>query len=256
LSSERGSSIFAYTATHGHKPKIAQTISKMRATAGCWFDWGVWAGRPSPETETLLHGLLFRPDRLGIQALRCWPENRGQHHATREALAHARLQGYDWLLRIDDDIQPKTPQWLDRMLQRLAALRTARAAISGDAEWFVSSPRIVGLKNPLKPEGELVLPGIKFPVDVMPILGGAVRLHPLGLLEGYEPPLLAPKGRGDPGTIGSHVVVKKKGLLIRFPDIRVIHDTASIEAADSPDDTVRRKMGYVWPYLGTGSPTP
>lgn len=250
----RGSNIFCYIPTHGHKPHLAATISKMRALAGCWFDIGVWTGRPSPETQTMLYDLLFRADRLGIQALKVWPENRGQHYATREALAHARSNGYEWLLRLDDDVQPKTTDWLARMLQRLAALRAARKAVSGDAEWFVAAPRVLGLKNPLKPEAEISLKGIKFPVDVMPMLGGVCRLHPLALLEGYEPPLLDPKGRGDPGSIAGHVVSKMKGLLIRFPDIRVVHDTATIEAADTRESAVARKMGYVWPYLGPGSP--
>ncbi len=250
MSVERGSDIFAFTPTYGGRTSLPQNVFRLRALAGCWYDWGVWAGAPSPQLAASLEELLDREDQSGIQLLRTWPENRGQHHATSEALAHARARGYKWLLRIDDDITPKTKRWLSTMIQRLAALRAA----AGDTrDRLVAAPRLLGLKNPLKPQAQIQLPTITFPTDVMHLLGGAVRLQPLELLDGYEPCLLDPKGRRDPQGIAEHVA-KREGVLVRFPDIRVIHDTAALEATDTPQIALVRRMGKTWPHLGAGAP--
>ncbi len=42
-----------------------------------------------------------------------------------------------------------------------------------------------------------------------------------------------------------------EGMQIRFPDIRVVHDTRAIEAEDSEEAALVRRMGYYWPYLGS-----
>jgi hypothetical protein len=43
-------------------------------------------------------------------------------------------------------------------------------------------------------------------------------------------------------------------MLVRFPDIRVLHQTNEIEQQDSPEQTQLRRMGKYWPYLGPGAP--
>lgn len=245
-STDRASDVFAFTCTYRNRLGLSETVRKMRATAGMWFDWGVWAGNPSPAAFAELRALVDKPDGTGIQLLNTWPENRGQHHATVAALAHAREHGYPWLLRIDDDISPKTKKWLKQMVERSLAIQ--RAAKAPECR-IVSAPRVLGLRNPLQPIGILQLEGLNFPADAMGILGGALRLHPVPFLKDYQPPLLAPRGRQDPQTIAIYTIEDHDGLLVRFPDIRVIHDTKVLEGAESKEDALHRQMAYIWPYL-------
>ena len=175
----------------------------------------------------------------------------GQHFGMQIALDVARSHGYEWLLRIDDDVKPKSKRWLKHMLERL---ETLKRLAKDDVYRLVAAPKIVGLRNQIEPVGKLTgLQGLNFPVDVMPILGGAVRLHPVSLLADFKPPLLAPTGREDPEAMLEYVS-DNNGMMVRFPDIRVVHDTASLEAKDDAEAQRMRRMSHFWPWLG--EPTP
>lgn len=236
--------IFAFTPTYGSRRFLRETVPQMRAKAAMDFDWGVWGGGLSLEAQQDVEGLLEADQ---IQVLHTWPENRGQHHAMAGALEHAREREYDWLLRIDDDVRARTLRWLKKMVSRCVDLQ---ARTKDARRRLVAAPRMLRLLNPLKRVGDLQL-GQDYPVDVMQLLGGMVRLHPMGMLDGFKPPLYAPKGRRDPDSIADHVDFKD-GLQVRFPDIRVVHDTEKIEAQDSGGAAIQRRMGYYWPYLGEG----
>ena len=90
--------ILAFTCSHGDRRFLPSTVPAMRATAGCWFDWVVVLGEPSPTAKAAAEALLKDPEGTGIQYLKTWPENRGQHHAFAVALDLARKEKYDWLL--------------------------------------------------------------------------------------------------------------------------------------------------------------
>lgn len=241
---ERGSDILAFTPTFGNR-EIKETVALLRATAGCWFDWMVCAGASSEAQRTILDRALNDPRKMGIQYLLTWPENRGQHHAFDEALRVART-GYTWLLRLDDDIRPKTKKWLTRMLDHLTDLKR----LSGDEHYrLVASPKIVGLQNPIVPEGTIEK-GQKFQAEICTLLGGACRLHPVALLDDFKPDLYAPLGRGDPQALATYLEEKTTGYQVRFPGIRMVHNTTLIESNDTPEEALQRRMGRVWCYLG------
>lgn len=243
---ERGSDILAFTVSYGDRHTLTPTVREMRAAAGTWYDHAVFLGRPSPALEESARRLLEDPDRLGIQYLVTWPENRGQHFAFREALAIARARGYTWLLRLDDDVRPKTKGWLQKMLRQLEELRTR----TGDGHYrIIAAPKIVGLKNPLQPIG-LIEKGQPFPAEVMDALGGACRLHPMELIDAYEPDIYAPIGRGDPEGVSYYLERRTTGMLVRFPSIRVVHDTRLLEDADTEEQAHARRMSHIWPALG------
>jgi hypothetical protein len=224
---------------------MAKTAHEMRATAGCWFDWVVYGGDLSPAYELELKGLLGG---TGIQYLQEWPENRGQHHAFAAALKMARESGYTWLLRLDDDVLPKTKRWLKMMVTRLEEWKEVRT--EDEHYRLIAAPRVMGLKNPLEPMG-IADKGQKWPMEVMPGLGGVCRLHPVDLLGDFEPDLYAPRGRRDPEDLADYVEQKTMGgLLVRFPDIRVVHKTEDLEARDTPEQAEVRLMTRYWPWLG------
>ena len=222
--------VLAYTVSHGDRRFLRETVPALRGSAGMWFDWAVWLGRPSIDAAGDATALLHKPDRTGIQYLQQWPDNKGQHYATREALALAKAEGYKWLLRLDDDIMPKTKRWLKRMIYTLEELRKT---VKDEHYRIVAAPKIIGLRNPLQACGE-VSKGQHSTVELMSILGGACRLHPMELMEGYEPPAYGPVGRLDPESIADHVH-NHDGFLVRLPNIRVVHRTNVLEAKDSEE---------------------
>lgn len=242
--------VLAFTPTYGDRIDFGQTVFGMRATADHWFDWLVVGGALSERYQKLLEEQFYHPQRMGIQFVSIYKENIGQHHAFQIALELAREHEYDWLVRIDDDIKPKSKRWLKHMLQRLHDLKR----LAGDDKYrIVASPKIVGLKYQIETIGKMGLEGLTFPVDVMPGLGGALRLHHVPFLAGYKPPLLGATGRGDPEALVDYVS-DSGGTMVRFPDIRVVHDTAALEAKDDEAARRARRMSWVWPFLG--EPTP
>lgn len=240
-----GSDILAYTPTYGDRLNILATVPDLRGSAGCWFDWLVCAGAPSEPLRLAVDKLFEDSAKGGIQYLQVWEENRGQHHATSEALRLARAQGYNWLLRLDDDVLHKTKKWLKKMVERTQDLRR----FAQDTEYrIVVGPRIIGLNNPPKIEGQVQV-GQSFQASIVELLGGACRLHHIETLKGYAPDLYLPTGRGDPQSIAVQVQ-KVEGLLVQYPDIRMIHRTDHLEEEDSPTMKHRRKMSRYWPFLG------
>lgn len=233
--------ILAFTPTYGRLRKFPQTYKQARGKAGVWFDWAVFAGAVDSEYGKYLQDLVF-PE--GIQHLTIWRENRGQHHAWAGALELARKGEYDFILRIDDDIEFKTEKWLKKMIDRLYDLKN-RA--EDKTLRFSAVPKILRLKNPLQPIG-VIEKGQPYPVEVLEITGGGVRLVPLPLLEGYVPDTKLPLRRGEPQDL--HTWLADKAMFLRFPDIRVIHDTEANESDHTPEEALAHQMGVYWPYLG------
>ena len=240
--------VLAYTVSHGDRPFLERCVREMRGSSGMWFDWLVCLGAPSQRLSREAQRLLDDPDGHGIQYLVQWPENRGQHHATKAALDYARKHGYAWLLRIDDDVQFKTRRWLKKMIERTTELRGLIQAGLSEKEHapdFVVSPTVLGLRHPVQSIGVLDK-GQSFDVEVIPMAGGACRLMPMSLLRGYEAPIYAPMRRGDPQSIAEHAA-RRGAYHIRFRDVRVIHDTREIEKALGP--SLEQDMAGWWPFL-------
>ena len=235
--------VLAYTVSYGDRRSLKATVDSLRSKSGMWFDWAVWLGAPSPKLAQQAQSLLDEP--TGIQRLETWPDNRGQHYATASALALARAEGYEWLLRVDDDIIARTDRWLKKMIQRLTSLKKASGS---DRYQVVAAPKITGLRNPLQPIGD-VSKAEGFPCEAMDILGGGCRLHNVEFLGNFVPDLYAPMGRKDPEQIAKYVI-EQEGLMVRFPDIRMAHPTDQLEKRDSEAQHHARRMGYIWCYLG------
>lgn len=238
--------ILAFTPTFANRGDLLErAVLDMRATAGMWFDWHIYAGNPTTSLKETCKKLV---DSKKIQGAHFHPHNRGQHYAFADALALAREEEYDFILRLDDDIQGKTKRWLRKMVERLKKIKEE----AGDSIYrFVASPYIKGLRNQLHPAGTMEKTA-GFPVEIMDILGGACRLHPMDLFKDFTPDLYAPLGRNDPEHIVNFLnpaYSEPLGYLIRFPDIRVIHRTDENEERDNPLEAHYRRMGYAWPYI-------
>lgn len=231
--------ILAFTVTHGKRDFLNRLVVNMRSTAGVWFDWLVVLSGPGQ--EEVAERLLHKPDGTGIQHLITWPENRGQHYAMQAAIG--MLEGYDYLLRLDDDVKTTTERWLKKMIERTEELNER----AGTRDRIVACPRMAGLKFPIR-EYAVVEKGQDFPAVAIPLAGGACRLHPASLMRTYEPPLFAPVGRQDPQFL-TRYVEQMGGIIVRYPDIRFVHNTQELESKDTPLERVQRRMARYWPYF-------
>lgn len=253
------SKILAFTTSHGSRRFLKGLVPAMRAHAGCWFDWLICLGDPDPVLVEQGEALLRDPDGHGIQMLKVWPaENRGQHWSFKVALDLAREEGYEWIVRIDDDIQPHTKQWLRAtgkdtrgnpklgILDRLEFFQS----VSADPEYrLIGGPRVLGLQQPLQPLATLEK-GQKFRAEVVELLGGALRVHNVHYLRDFTPDLYAPVGRQDPQQLDVYNQ-KHLGMFVRFPDIRIWHATTENEKQDTPELAEQRALSHVWPWLET-----
>lgn len=241
--------ILAWTPTYGSRKGLLQLVRAARSTAGIPFDWIVTQGAPAPAQADSAQRLL---DNNEITNLVVWRENRGQHHGMVAALKMAREEGYTHLLRLDDDVTPNTRDWLRLFVEREEWLIGAWAGGGEDvAGKLVIGPRLLGLIRPPQPYGVVNLPGQKFRCEMMEVMGGACRLHPVSLFTGWTPDLYAPLGRKDPEQVRD-LVTERGGLELRFPDVKFSHQTKELEAQDSPEEAITRRMGRVWCWLGEG----
>lgn len=237
--------VLAFTCTHGSRRFMPRLAKSLRDNAGCDFDWLVVESGVDQEQRD---AILSLRDAGAVQFVRGWPENRGQHWAMREAVELANGAGYEHLLRVDDDILIASRDILRTMLDRLQKM--VELADDGKCH-FVAAPRVIGLRRPLKPQAQ-IYEETRFPCELMPVLGGAFRLHPMWLLRSYQPDIYAPVRRRDPENLGIHIT-RNGGLFIRFPDLRVIHNTDQLEAMDSPEEAHIRRMNTGWCWLGEGA---
>ena len=102
--------VLAFTTTYGTRNYLSTLVPDARATSGCWFDWLVVLGDPSPDLLSTATTLLNDPSHTGIQFLKTFPENRGQHWATKAALDLAREKHYPRYRRDHVTWQPTFPR--------------------------------------------------------------------------------------------------------------------------------------------------
>lgn len=159
--------VLAFTITRSDSPTrkalLERTLEEGGDKAGYPLDWAVW-------------------DNSEI--------NRGQHVAFNHYLAKAVNEGYDYLLRVDDDVEFMSQRWLAKMVEASEAL----------GPQYIVSPTVNGLKHP--PEMSQMVEVSGQHVKFLPsAIGGACRLHPVALLANAPTPYVSdvrlPMGMGD-----------------------------------------------------------
>lgn len=199
-------SVLAFTITRGGTPqrveRLQQTLDAGRTKAGMDFAW-----------RTFDNSIV----------------NKGQHYWFNAALKEASIGGYDYLLRVDDDIDFLSQRWLAKMVEEAVAL----------GPQFIVSPTVKGLKAP--PEMSQVVTVSGVPVKFLSqAIGGACRLHPVKLLTDAPVPYVSdvrqPLGFGDAsGILKWAKLMMTKGYpvwCVWLEHVRVQHSTAKQEEDD------------------------
>jgi hypothetical protein len=212
--------------------------------AGHPFDWFVWTNG-----SQLAADICESAKRTGvIKSYWASSVNRGQHLPTNEAIAQALGGDYDYILRIDDDVEWLTKRWLVKLLEASQALGD-RALIA---------PIVRGLKFPLQtPEETVTSTGIPFKLT-FDALGGICRLHPIVLFKDfpYHADTRQPMGFGDATGIARWAQTHMVPLAItQNAKVRHAKTTAGQEAEDSEhfkDHALFQRCPYipVWTHQG------
>lgn len=186
--------ILAYTITRANSPSRAKlllaTITQARDTAESGFEWEVHCPEGSLADDICKNaldvGLINNVVRHSV--------NVGQHVCTNEVLD--KCSTYDYLLRLDDDVEFKTKQWLRKLVEASVALE----------DKMILSPVVRGLLNPPPRSDIREINGISLEF-LMEAIGGICRLHPVKVLltadEPYVSDVRLPMGSGDASGIAS-----------------------------------------------------
>jgi Predicted glycosyltransferases len=183
----------------------------MYATAGCAFDLTIHT-----LTKEAHEVVLPKGDWVIVQHL----ENVGQHVITNEMIKYAEDNGYDYLLRVDDDIKFLTKRWLVKMLDAADKLGPT----------FIISPTVLGLGNPPEATEVVEKDGIAIRVLVSAI-GGICRLHDVKTLTdptmAYVSDVRLPLGSGDATGIAKWAHARQAAgehcWMVYLANVRVKH---------------------------------
>lgn len=141
-------------------------------------------------------------------------ENVGQHVVTNDVIEVAKVRGYKYLLRLDDDCTFLTNGWLRKMVE------------AGDVlgEDFIIGPKIKGLLNPPQKTESVEVEGIKLRF-YLGAMGGVCRLHRVSKLTNPHHPYISdvrsPLGFGDATGIAKWAA----GKIRKDEDGEVVKDT-------------------------------
>jgi glycosyltransferase involved in cell wall biosynthesis len=182
--------VLAYTITRADTPQRARllldTVTHGVDQAGHKFDWHIFVNG-----DCLASDIALSTCRTGLTSgVMGFPTNRGQHPPTNLAIKMAIEGDYDYLVRIDDDVEWETKRWLAKLLEVSDAFDD-RAIVA---------PHVRGLKFPVQTSEETFYTASGLPCKLaFDALGGICRLHPTLLLKEfpYHADTRQPMGFGD-----------------------------------------------------------
>jgi hypothetical protein len=124
--------------------------------------------------------------------------NEGQHPPANRAIKQAIDEGYDYLLRTDDDVEWLSKRWLAKLVE-------ASEKVGGR---MVLSPKVKGLRWQPPQSQTVQVEGI--PIKIINFknpIGGICRLTPVPLLKEkpYVSNVRLPMGGGDAAGVGNWV---------------------------------------------------
>lgn len=165
---------------------------------------------------------------------------KGQHVHFNSSLEKAVAEGYDYLVRVDDDCEFLSHRWLKKLVDVSKKV--------GDK--MILAPIVKGLKHPPEMSQVVEVENVKLNI-LKDAIGGVCRLHPVKLLKehDYVSDVRLPFGSGDAVGIGRWC---KDNLIpmAYVPYIRVRHSTAKQEKEDSghfANHSLFQKVPYIPP---------
>ena len=200
--------IAVYSIVRDRLDLTRKSFKALRQMAGIDFDFYVADNGSSKVVKSYL-----RHEKAAghIHYLQLFDENVGQNIAANHLLD--QMEGYDWVLRWDNDAMPRTRRFLKKLVRAGERLRASGAVC-------VLSPRISRLKHP--PEKMAAGNDIGFEYEVVNILGGICRLHPAAVFDEWRFSQFAPLGFGE-ATEMAQLCDGAEIPMLRIPHLEVEH---------------------------------
>ncbi len=219
--------VLVYTISRANTPGRAKllndTLTLGRNTADYPFHWHVYVNG----TGTLAAHIADAAFSIKvIDSYSVSEANVGQHVWVNAAHQKALEEGYDYVVRTDDDVEWNSKRWLAKLVEASITLRDA----------FVLSPVVKGLRWQPSQSNQIDIEGIPLKIIEGPI-GGICRLTPTALLKvkPYVSDVRLPMGGGDAAGIGRWAMHGDPLVYLAYcQHIRIRHakSTDGQEAAD------------------------
>lgn len=206
--------VAVYSITHNNTLPRHELTKKsfklLRSMAGLEFDHYVADNGSIPETQEWLEG-EYAEGRI----FRYYPsdENLGQNIAANILLDWIVEGDYDWILRWDNDMIPRTRRFLKKLVRYADQFKKENIRA-------VLSPKITKLLH--EPEAFAAGDDLGFDYETVRILGGMCRLHPRSFFSEFRYNKFAPLGFGEANETANHCLANNIPK-IRIPEILVEH---------------------------------
>jgi glycosyltransferase involved in cell wall biosynthesis len=231
--------IAVYTMTRDRLEYTKKSFDMLKRYAGIDYDHYVFDNNSTDGTKEWLQE---QHEKGKLHYIYLADENMGQNIGANVLLDQIMIEDYDWVMRWDNDIVPRTRRFLKKLYN--AAEKFLKSGIVP-----VLSPKIEMLKYPPEPfaEGN----DVGFDYEAVRILGGMCRLHHRMFFERFRYNRFNSLGFGEAHETAEEAF-RQNSPKIRVPGISVEHykgEDAQIDEMPDYFSFVRREVGR---YVGYG----
>lgn len=220
--------IAVYSLTRDRLHDTQRSFALLKEMAGLEYDHYVMDNGSQDGTNKWLGG-------QGYHFLHLSHDNKGQCISSNMLIDEIKKQGgYDYIVRFDNDITPKTDAFLAKCI-------TAQKALG---KGCVVSPDIIGLNHKPKSFGSHKV--VNFEYDFVEALGGACRITEASLFDHFRFSEHGPLALGEAQQISVHC--HAENLPMAYVRNVIIEHPTDQHFDANPDYFKRRKMEEFIPY--------
>ena len=228
--------VAVYSIVRDRLPLTRKSFKALREWAGMDFDLYVADNASGKATERYLKEEAKNGN---IHTLVRNDENIGQNLAANHLLD--QMEGYDWVLRWDNDAMPRTRRFLKKLVR--IAERCGEYGVLP-----ILTPKITKLLN--EPPTIRMIDLEEKELEQVQIAGGICRLHSARLFDDWRFSRFGPLGFGEAAEMAQFA--KKAGIpILRVPHIKVEHthgEDGQIERWPDEFTWERREVGRYVSY--------
>lgn len=220
-----------YSLTRDRLRETQTSFALLKEMAGLPYDHYVLDNGSKDGTNKWL-------DNQGYHFVHLSPDNKGQCISSNillDAIRDSKID-YDYIVRFDNDIIPKTDRFIAKTIEAMKKLGTTVCA----------SPDIVGLNHKPRPFGTKELGEFKY--NFVEILGGACRVMPASLLLNFRFSVNGPLALGEAKQIAAFLLGSKPPIPMIYYEGATIEHPTDKHVEVNPDYFKRRRFEEFTPY--------
>jgi len=240
--------VYAYTITRADSADrcrlLLDTLTRGRETAAHDFHWHCHVNGRGILGQGMVEAAFASKI---VNSYEISDTNEGQHPPANRAIAKAIEEEYDYLLRVDDDVEWLSKRWLAKLVEASQRLE----------DKMVLSPAVLGLRWQPNKSPQVEVEGIPLKFIEGPI-GGICRLTPVSLLKSkpYVSDVRLPMGGGDAGGVGTWAMATEPIVFLAYcQHIRVRHaKSTGGQERDDPEHFREHSLFQHMPFIPNWHP--